>query len=117
MDVKVTDGPFGRSVQITDATSAQVAEVWATLSPPDAQVTKEDRAYVGQVIPMGTRFIDLPKGVRILDDGSAHSPYRHTSACGSRFQWSPDLDPKSDLANETQRSSRLWVDMTVKEIW
>lgn len=124
MNVTVTDGPFGRSIRITDATTEQVVEVWAALHPvapaQDVQVPEEGRAYVGQVIRKGSKFADMPKGVRILDAGTGDGlRYRHTSRDGSKFCWSmvAHARPDEEDFSRTTSTARLWTDMTVRGTW
>jgi hypothetical protein len=118
--MEIRNNADGSSVLVGSA--AELAEYIRAVAQDDASApTKDDgRAKVGQVIGQGTRFKDLPKGIRILDAGTGDGlRYRHTSRDGTKFYWSMVAHVRPDEADfsRTNSTARLWTDMTVKEVW
>lgn len=118
--MEIRNNADGTSVLVGSA--AELAEYIRAVAQDDDPAPTEDdgRAKVGQVISQGTRFKDLPKGIRILDAGTGDGlRYRHTSRDGSKFCWSmvAHARPDEEDFSRTTSTARLWTDMTVRGTW
>lgn len=96
----------------------ELAEYILKLSADDPE-PEEGQAYVGQLIRKGTKFREIPKGIKVLDDGSSESlRYRHVSEDGDRACWADTRRTPAEV--EFYRSSphtTTWADMIVREVW
>lgn len=128
MDVRITEGPFGKSIQIDKATSAQVLEVMAglvALDVPAPERVEEGRAFVGQTIePVegGLRLRDLPKGVKVIDSHDGTSiPILHVSQDGRNYEWFRSTGDRYHEWSTYDESNTLFTEFNgawvVKEVW
>jgi len=139
MDVRLSRGPLGLTVDIKDATTDQVERVLAHVRPylDDPNTMPADhgqvvlvgqepggdgRAYVGQVIQPGTRFGDFPQGVRLARDGADPGDgmsVMQVSKDGRSYRWVDSLYSAFDPGDSDDRDNcpTILGSLVVKEVW
>lgn len=123
MDFKITEGPFGRTVEVTKATPTEVKDVLTYLASLDDRVdgveAPEPRAFVGQVIAQGTRFADYPKGIKLAKYDDSASSWMHVSKDGTCYRWHDYRGPfrPGTGAVEEARVPTITGSLVVQEVW
>jgi hypothetical protein len=128
MDLKISKGPFGSSIEFTGASPEEVLAVlqaaWPAAELPAEEVMEEPDAKddgvakVGQVLTIGSP--DWPRGVKRATDNSVWWPILHVSRDGSHAAWRTLGSSAPTQSSDWDRfpsSFTVNSPVTVLEVW
>lgn len=130
MNVTVTKGRFGTSVQFTQATPEEVGQVLGLLGLlAQAPDTDDSKPFIGQRL-LRSDAANWPKGIRVVQEAGHPIDISHGatflgfSESGTQGQWVSTLLAALDPPRPASWDTRYWAavnsgtdEVVVREVW